>query len=179
MRYKSLFLFITVVLTYVVLKFLFKGVGTDEILFLLKPVNNIFEMLTGSPSIYLKGEGYFHPQLDIIINKSCAGYNFWLLCFMMLTFLLLQKVKRSQIFVVSIPLLLIFSYLITIVVNVSRMVFIIKFKGIAQKIEIIEGDLLHEMQGAFVYLFFLVVIYLSADAIIQNFNNRYEKSIES
>ena len=45
--------------------------------FLLWPTSKLVALMTGASSSYLPEGGYFHAQLNIVINKSCSGFNFW------------------------------------------------------------------------------------------------------
>jgi hypothetical protein len=52
--------------------------------------------LTGSHSVYISDKGYYHDNLNILIEKSCSGFNFLLLCFCMLTLTTKHNQKRQK-----------------------------------------------------------------------------------
>jgi len=102
------------------LKFAFTFVSNDDLLFLLKPTDAIVRLLTGSSSFYLAENGYYHKELHILIDKSCSGFNFWILYFLLFSFLTLKYVDKPLHKILVISISLVFAYILTIFVNASR-----------------------------------------------------------
>ncbi len=153
--------YVILIIIFILLKFIYTSLETNDLLFLLKPTSQVIEMLTNSDSQFISEEGYFNQKLNILINKSCSGVNFWLLCFVMLSFLAIKYYKKRSIKLISIPVILFASYLLTIFVNSSRILFSIFIHKL--KIPIIEHqkDWTHQAEGTFVYLSFLIIFYLT------------------
>jgi exosortase K len=72
---------------FLLLKLGYTMADNNSLVFLLKPTNALVGLLTGSTSTYFADKGYFYSNLDIVIEKSCSGFNFLILCFGMLGFL--------------------------------------------------------------------------------------------
>ena len=68
--------YVTAALIFVLLKVGFKLAGDNDVAFLLKPTDKLVGLLTGSRFVFIENAGYFHEKLNIIIGKSCSGYNF-------------------------------------------------------------------------------------------------------
>lgn len=157
---------------FVLLKFLFTYASSDELIYLLKPTNFIIELISNSDSQYLTKKGYYNKELNILIDKSCSGFNFLMLCFIMLVFLIVEKVQSKTIKAIALPVLFLTSYLLTIFVNSSRITLSILFQNLESQYSFGEISWLHQLEGSFVYLFFLVIIYLTIDFIFKTTNLR-------
>ena len=127
---------LTVIAIFLLLKYAFTIADASDLIFLLKPTNIFVGLLTGSHSVYIECNGYYHETLNIIINKSCSGFNFWLLSFLSFAYLKLP-----------IPTALGCAYLLTIFANTSRI-----FASIAM-----QSRALHEAIGIITYLSFLIL----------------------
>ena len=152
---------------FILLKFLFSHMSSDELLFLLQPTNYIVEVMSNTESQYVSQQGFYNNRLNILINKSCSGFNFLLMCYLMLIFLIVGKLKNRLHKTISLPILLLLSYLLTLFSNSSRIMMSIMVRDIRLEFSIINTSWLHQLQGSFVYLFFLIIIYL----MIENFFN--------
>lgn len=147
------------------LRFAFSFLDTEMMQFLLMPTNKLIEVIVGSKGEYIDGVGYFHSQLNIVINKSCSGYNFWLIGFLMASFVLIKSQKIN--FLLTIPLALVISYIVTILANVSRIAgYILLMKGKLPQYIDPNGTWLHQMEGIFVYLSFLILFFLTLNYTI-------------
>jgi len=154
------------------LKFGYTIANNDNLIFLLKPTNILVGFLTGSNSIYSTENGYFHQELNILIEKSCSGFNFWLLSFLMLTFLLLKYFKNNLHKTMTIPFSLLAAYLVTIFVNASRIFVSIIIQNqsnnfLSEKHQLI----LHESIGIITNLVFLIVVYYLTEKFLINKKN--------
>ncbi|MDR3265942.1 MAG: exosortase K [Tannerella sp.] len=168
--------YLTAITLFLLLKFGFTFAGNDNLAFLLKPVDKLVCLITGSSSVYFPDRGYFHDQLQIVIDKSCSGFNFWLICFLMLTFLLLKQagkpVQKGRI----LPLALAGAYVFTIFVNTSRIIAAVVIQN--QAIHFLPAKIyliLHQSVGIVVYLTFLILIYFLIEKYL-NKRQSHEKS---
>ena len=152
---------------FILLKIGFIFADNNDLVFLLKPTNKLIEFFTNSNSQYFTESGYFHEKLDIIIDKSCSGFNFWILCYMMLTFLALRFLKHKIYKFIAIPSMLVFAYFMTIFVNASRILFSILIDNLGEKFINYKINWLHQAEGTFIYLFFLIVIYLGFEHLFK------------
>lgn len=150
---------------FVALKLIYSFLDTNQLLFLLKPTSIGVSVFTGAASVFKDGVGYFYPQLNIVINKSCSGYTFWLLCFLMTTFVLIQTDKIHKL--LTIPFALFLSFWVTILANVSRIcgyIWLMR-RGVGEHFDA-NNTWLHESEGVFVYLSFLIIFYFTLNTII-------------
>jgi len=151
----------TAVGLFILLKFGFTLADNNNLTFLLKPTDKLVGLLTGSQSVYLADSGYFHERLNIIIDKSCSGFNFWILCFLLVTYLTVKHFDKSIHKFLMIPTALFVSYLLTLCVNASRIFASIVVQIQADKFLPERPHLiLHEIVGITTNLIFLILAYV-------------------
>jgi len=159
------YLFLTCL--FVALKMWHTSADNNELLFLLRPVDYLISLVTSSSSVFLPSEGFYHPNLNLLIDKSCSGFNFFLLLYLLLSFLALSFVNKYKNKIFSLAGLFLASYLFTLFVNSSRILVSIAISStplapIAKNI-----SWLHQAEGIFIYLFFLVAIYLFSEYLFK------------
>lgn len=168
MKYNTPY-YLAAILLFIGLKWVYKMADTEHLFFLLQPSSRLVGLLTGAPCEYLSDTGaYAYPTLGIVIEKSCSGYNFWLLCTMMLFFQFLNAshsaFQKTKAFFGAIVV----AYVLTIFANSSRIYASIVLQhqlgdGIG-----IESGIVHQTIGIAVYLTVLVAIYLTIEIIAKN-----------
>jgi len=150
---------------FLLLKQYYTTTSNDDLKFLLIPTNALVSLIFGSSPIYSTGSGYIYDNLNITIEKSCSGYNFWILCFAMLAFLLVNFYKTHLKKLAAILLLLPLCWLLTIFVNTSRIATAIfisaQFPGSSKHF-----PWLHQSEGIFIYLSFLITFYMTMNQIL-------------
>jgi len=163
----NLLYFLTAIGLFILLKIFYTIADNDSLFFLLEPTDKLVGLLTSLKSVYLSDKGYYYENLNIIIEKSCSGFNFWLLCFCMLTFLLLKYVGKTIYKILIIPVSLASAYILTILVNASRIFSSIIIQNKANNF-LSNGShlLLHEIVGIVTNLSFLILIYYLLEQIL-------------
>lgn len=165
---KNIPYYLSATIIFIFLKFLFSSMSSDGLLFLLQPTNYIVEVASNSESQYIYQQGYYNSFLNILINKSCSGYNFLLICYLMIVFLIVPKLKKRVYKSASLPILLFLAYFLTIFANSSRIIMSIMVRDLGTEFSTIKMSWLHQLQGGFVYLFFLISIYLVLEFFLNN-----------
>ena len=151
---------------FMLLKFVFTFTETNHLIFLLSPINTIIEFTSGFQSVYLDNKGYYFEQLNIVINKSCAGFNFWILSFLMVTFLSLKYFKNRKYKIIAIFISFFGAYVFTILVNSFRINTALVFQNKLQQLINLKSEIIHESLGIIINLTFLVLIYLIIEKIL-------------
>jgi len=160
---------------FIFLKFCFKLADNDSLAFLLFPTDKFVGLLTSSKSVYFSDKGYYHERLNILIEKSCSGFNFMLLCFSMLSFLVLKYANKPLHKALIIPAVLVLAYILTIFVNASRIVASIIIQNqVVNFLPQRSHSSLHESIGVTTNLLFLIFIYFLMKRILNN-HHRNEK----
>ncbi len=151
--------YLTAVGLFILLKFAFTLADNNDLTFLLTPTDKLVGLLTGSQSVYLADSGFYHDKLNIIIDKSCSGFNFWLLGFLVFTYLTLKYLDKPLHKILSVPTVLLCAYLLTIFVNTSRIFVSVIVQNQTKNIFANQQHLIHESVGVITNLSFLVLAY--------------------
>lgn len=155
------------ILMFIILKFWYANSTNSEVFFLLKPTDFFINIITSSTSIFKQDIGFFNETLNIIINKSCSGFNFLMIAFLMLIFLALKSKNLSKFTVLIIPISLLISYLFTVFVNTTRILFSIYMNHYVGN----KFSWMHQTEGTFVYMSFLIILYLLVNQFLTKFRN--------
>lgn len=158
-------LFTAALAVFLIAKLLYVHASTADVRFLLAPTNALVSLLLNSASEFEPARGYVHAGLRIVIDKSCAGGNFWLLSWLLFTFDYLHQSIRPPRAAVLLALPAA-SLGLTVLVNTARIVGAV---AVAQAWPFgAPPAWLHEAQGALVYLFFLVVSHFGFLFLLSN-----------
>ena len=148
------------------LKFGYTLADNNDLTFLLKPTDKLVGLLAGSQSIYLSENGYLHEHLNIIIDKSCSGFNFWILSFLLFTYLTVKHFDKTLSKILTIPTALIGAYLLTIFVNTSRVFASIFVQTHTKRILPNQQHIVHEAIGIITNLTFLILAYVLIEKLL-------------
>lgn len=156
---KNLPYYLTAAGLFILLKFGFTLAGNNDLAFLLKPTDRLVGLLTGSHSVYFAENGFYHHELNILIDKSCSGFNFWMLSFLVFTYLAVKYAHKPFHKALSIPAVLTGAYLLTIFVNTSRVFVSLIVQAQTKSPFVNQQHLIHEAVGIITNLTFLVLTY--------------------
>jgi exosortase K len=151
---------------FILLKFGYTLADNNDLNFLIKPTDKLVGFLTGSHSVYLSESGYYHEHLNIIIDKSCSGFNFWMLCFLLFTYLALKHFDKTLSKSLTIPTAFVGAYLLTIFVNTSRIFASIVVQSQTKNILLSHQHILHEGIGIITNLTFLILAYILIEKLL-------------
>ena len=163
---KNIPYYLTAVGFFILLKFGFTLADNNDLTFLLKPTDKLVGLLTGSHSIYLSDSGYFHEHLNIIIDKSCSGFNFWILSFLLFTYLSIKHFDKTLSKILIIPTALFGAFPLTIFVNTSRIFASIVVQKQTKSILLNQQHIVHEAIGIITNLTFLILAYVLIDKLL-------------
>ena len=171
---KNIPYYVTAIALFILLKLGFTHANTDDLLFLLAPTAKLVELLTGSQAIYMTGNGYYFENLNIIIEKSCSGFNFGILCFILFTYLVLKYFNKQSHKIGTFSMALICAYLLAIFSNTSRIIASVVVRN--QTINFLHNQqyILHEAVGIITNLSFLILAYYLIDKFLkQKYHAKY------
>lgn len=154
------------------LKLSYTQATTADLLWLLKPTNVLVAVALGSGSEFRVGEGFVHVGLNIVIDKSCSGFNFWLLCSAVLLLAGLQVGGQNgrRWWLLSLPVV---AYGLTVLVNAARIITAVSLQRALPELGR-RYAWLHEAEGVLVYLFFLILIYAGFQLLCYHLFRPYE-----
>ena len=141
---------VTVLLVFAAAKLWLRTATAADLRFLLAPVDLFVGGATGSPGVWT-AEGYHHPDLGMVIDASCAGANFFCIAFLLLAYYLL----RDRDGWAMIPLAALLALPVTIVVNVSRILTLLR---VGEAPALVSDGVWHQAWGVFTYAGALILL---------------------
>lgn len=163
---KKIFITITILIV-VGLKLFYNYANFTNLNWLIKPTAHLTGLFLNQTFEYNMEYGYYFPGENMVINKSCSGLVFFIISICTAIFAFAPKIN-GKYFPIAYVLLILSAYLLTILVNSSRILIDQNTKKI---LGINTSGALHETTGVFVYLIFLVCFYLIINQIIKPTRN--------
>jgi len=120
----------------------------------MHPMIPLIELFTKTSFTWIDAVGFSSP-IGIVIEKSCAGGNFYIICFAFLCFKLctFQTIRNT---VLRIFFLGICSYLIMILANTTRIISAMKLAEFQWANQFIDPKDAHLALGSILYVFILL-----------------------
>ena len=168
---KNIPYYLTAIGLFILLKFGFTLAGNDDLIFLLKPTDTLVGLLTGSHSVYFPDNGFYHEKLNIVIEKSCSGFNFWILSFLIFTYLALKYFEKPLHKILTLPTALVCTYVLTVFVNASRIFVSVIVRNQTLNIFPNQQYLIHEAVGIITNLSFLILTYYWIEKFLKHKKN--------
>src|SRR5262245_63456058 len=137
----------------------YSGASADDLWWILNPTARLAGAVTGTTFAAAPGEGYLSSDRLFLIEKSCAGINFMIAAFGMLTFALLHRADGSMPGAGVLALSLIASYVAALFVNATRIAIAMWLAGHPLAGSTITGAQIHRLEGIAVYFGGLVLLY--------------------
>src|SRR5437016_1258435 len=94
-------------LIFLLLKFWYASANNEDLGLFLKPTSNLVSLMTGSKWTMEGGYIYYFKNLHITIEKSCSGFNFFLISFVVLAFSIRNLISSFRIVFLAIPILVV------------------------------------------------------------------------
>lgn len=139
-----------------VLKAIYSMTSIAMLKWFLYPMIPIIELFTNHYFQWIDALGFSSPT-GIIIEKSCAGGNFFIICFALLCFKLLKFQGIAKTFLLII-FLGVCSYFIMIIANTARIISAIKLADWEWTHALIDPKTAHLALGSILYIFTLLFI---------------------
>lgn len=142
--------------------------GSGGAFFLLAPADFLFGLLTGSKGEYIAQRGFYHACFNIIIDKSCAGANFFILTFILFSYEFTVHTEKLFSKLFSLFCAAVFTYPFCIAVNSARIFTALAVREAAGLfVSASVNRMLHEAAGVLINLFFLISAYLFLNRILE------------
>lgn len=138
----------------------------DMLSFILKPLSHIISVVTNADFIYSNAIGFYFETLNITIDKSCSGINFWCISFLVFMLSLLRVCKTRLQKILLFPVVIFATYILTLFANASRILTSI----FIEKQTDFNYPWLHQAEGVFIYVSFLILVYTLLNHSISKFN---------
>ncbi len=137
-----------------------------ELLCFLSPLTKVLEVFFGYKYYFQDEIGFYNLRNGVIIDKSCAGLNYFTILFSMFVFSFLSSFQRTAAKLSAFGVFFVLSYILTIAVNSLRVIAVVSFLAFDLTPGVISKEILHLSWGILYYLFFLLLIFHITSKII-------------
>jgi exosortase K len=142
------------------LKLFYSTANVNELRWILAPTSFCVELVTGETFRFESYAGYINHDNSFLIADSCAGVNFLIAGFLMLSVLMLWGEKRREVAWHAFPIAAAAAFVTTIVANTVRIAVALKLHRMNAAVLWINPEQAHRLQGIFIYFGFLLLLYL-------------------
>jgi len=137
----------------------YAGARVDDLGWILSPTARLVAAMTGSSFVLQPEEGYFSRDRLFLIEKSCAGINFMVAAFGMLTFALLERARDGMSMARVLGVSLLASYSAAVLVNAVRIAIAMWLAAHPAALSAFSAADVHRVEGITVYFVGLVMLH--------------------
>jgi exosortase K len=154
---------VVVVLCAAVVKLYYSTASVNQLRWILAPTTVAVELVTGSRFEFESYAGYINSDRSFLIAASCAGVNFLITSFLMLSLRKLWRDREQSIAWRFIPKVALFAYLTTLVANTVRISTAVRLREMPLGMAWLNPGQLHRFEGIFIYFGFLLLLFMVSE----------------
>lgn len=162
---------IVVVLCAAAVKLYYSTASVNQLRWILAPTTFLVELVSGNQFEFESYAGYVKSDHSFVIAASCAGVNFLITAFLVLSLRRLWRDRsqepphnRSWMFI---PVSAMFAYLGTLVANTVRISSALRLHGMSRVGRLTPAEL-HRLDGIVVYFSFLLLLFVISERFGEN-----------
>ena len=152
--------FVVVLLGALTLKLYYSAASPNQLRWILAPTTVLVEVVSGTRFEFESHAGYISSDRTFLIAASCAGVNFLLTSFLMLSLRKLWRDRSQNIAWRFIPAAALMAYVVTLVANTVRISSALRLQRIPLEIRWLSPNQLHRFEGIFIYFGFLLLLFM-------------------
>lgn len=156
------------------LKQYYSTATADHLRWILAPTTVCVELVSGASFEFESGAGYMSSDQSFLIASSCAGVNFLITAFLLLSIRRLLHDPSKSIKWGFIPAAAVIAYLATIIANTARIAIALRSNGIDGGW--LTPSQLHRIEGIFIYFGFLLLLFVISESTTTNDTSRFFKN---
>jgi exosortase K len=153
------------------LKLYYSTASADQLRWILAPTTAMVEAVSGVPFEFESRAGYISREHSFLIASSCAGVNFLITAFLMLSMRRLLSDRTQRVAWGVIPAAAFIAYLSTLVANATRISLALWLRrafmeiggGIGGGADWMSPAQIHRFEGVFVYFGFLLLLFVVSE----------------
>ena len=159
------------------LKQYYSTASVNELRWILAPTTFLVEMVSGRTFKFESFAGYMSSDHTFLIATSCAGVNFFITAFLLLSLKRLwsnhpktydrelDRERRRNMPWTFIPFAALAAYVATLLANTVRISIALWAQPLPMSISWLSKNQLHRLQGIFIYFGFLLLLFLVSEAL--------------
>jgi exosortase K len=153
---------VVVLLCAILLKLYYSNATANQLRWILAPTAVLVELVSGITFEFESYAGYLSNDRSFLIAPSCAGVNFLIAAFFMLSARKLLKAKLQDNIWGFIPAAALSAYLVTLIANTIRIVIALQLRQLPEN-SWLNPQELHRVEGIFVYSGFLLLLFVVSE----------------
>ena len=141
-------------------KLYYSTASVNQLRWILAPTSSIVEFVSSSRFEFESYAGYINSDRSFVIAASCAGVNFLITSFLMLSLRELWRDRSRNISWAFIPFSALFAYLATLIANTVRISTALRLRQMSFETSWLSPSELHRLEGIVIYFGFLLLLFL-------------------
>ena len=154
---------VVVLLVALGLKQYYSTASANQLRWILAPTTMLVSLVSGETFQFESYAGYITSDRTFVIAAACAGVNFLITAFLMLSLRKLWVDKSAQVSWRFIPTAALVAYLATLVANTVRITIALQLQRTPPQIGGLSRGELHRFEGIFVYFGFLLLLFMISE----------------
>ena len=158
--------FVVVLVCAYLLKRYYSTASADQLRWILAPTTTLVELICRTSFEFESHAGYISADRSFLIAPSCAGVNFLIAAFLMLSLRKLwveQSTRTASSTWRFIPTAALVAYLTTLAANAVRITIALQLQRTPPQLGDLSRGELHRLEGIFVYFGFLLLLFLISE----------------
>jgi exosortase K len=147
------------------LKLCYSTASADQLRWILAPTTLLVELISGTRFSFESRAGYLSSDGTFLIAVSCAGVNFLITSFLMLSLARLFRERSAYTSWGFIPVAALVAYLTTVIANTARISTALSLRRMPLEIGSLSPNQIHRLEGIFIYFGFLLLLYLVTEQL--------------
>jgi len=152
-----------VLLCALALKSYYSTATPDELRWILAPTTALVELLSGRSFAFESYTGYMSGDHRFVIAVPCAGVNFLITAFLMLSLRRLWRDRLQGISWTFLPMSAALAYVATLIANTTRIAIALEIQRRSFEVDGLSGNQLHRLEGIVVYFGFLLLLFMLSE----------------
>jgi len=154
---------VAVLLGALTLKLYYSMASANELRWILAPTTFLVELISGTKFEFESHAGYISGDRSFLIATSCAGVNFLITSFLMLSLRQLWRDRSGNIPWTFMSVAALLSYFATLIANTVRITTALQLRRIPMEISWLNRNQLHRFEGIFIYFGFLLLLFMVSE----------------
>ena len=156
-KYINIIFYVISLAVIIAVKIFYNNADNGELKFILWTVSEIVAAFYNTRFIFNESIGFFSSQLQITISKSCAGINYMIILFSMLSFSYIHKFKAFKNKAVYFSAILPISYFLTVITNSFRIIAATAISKAEIPEKLTSREVIHNLTGMLIFVSFLII----------------------
>ena len=156
---------VVILLCALALKSYYSTATPDELRWILAPTTALVEMLSGRSCEFESYTGYMSSDHRFVIAVPCAGVNFLLTAFLMISLRRLWRDRYEGASWRFLPIAALLAYVATLIANTTRICVALEIQRRSIEVSWLTGNQLHRLEGIVIYFGFLLLLFMLLERI--------------